>query len=307
MHIVATIIPIFVIVALGGLIRRHGFMPAEFVGPANRLVFYVAIPAMIFQSISKSTLHEWFHLKVIGTTLAALVLAYLAAWGLCAVSRMERKLAGTFIQSSAHGNLGYIGLAVAYYFLGDSGLAHASVVAGFLMILQNLLSVTALQAYAPKEQHKPSLAAFVLPVLANPVILAVIVGLFFSFMEIPIPLIIERSLSIVAGLALPTALLLIGASVSLTRIRQRLVPVLEATAIKLFVMPGLGCLFYFIAGFGPADYLPGLILLASPTATITYVMSKEMYGNPDLAVATISASTLGSSVTYMFWLRLASG
>ena len=307
MQIVTTIIPIFIIVALGWLIRLRGFMPPEFLGPANRLVFYVAIPAMIFLSISKSTLHEWFNPVVIGATLAAAVLTYLAAWLVCTFGRMERNLAGTFIQSAGHGNLGYVGLAVAFYFLGDTGLVHASVVAGFLMILQNLLSVMALQAYAPSQPKRASSCVFVFKILGNPVILSVIVGLAFSFFEIPIPTIVERSLSILKGLALPTALLVIGASVSLERIRERLAPVLLASAMKLFLLPGVGWLLFILAGFGPEEYLPGLILLASPTATISYVMSKEMHGNPDFAAAAISASTLGSSVTYMLWLRLATG
>jgi predicted permease len=50
------------------------------------------------------------------------------------------------------------------------------------------------------------------------------------------------------------------------------------------------------------DYLPALILLCTPTATISYVMAKEMHGDADFAVATISASTLFSSVTFMIWL-----
>ena len=56
-----------------------------------------------------------------------------------------------------------------------------------------------------------------------------------------------------------------------------------------------------------ADHLQGLILLASPTATVTFVMSKEMQGDADFAVAAISASTLFSAGTYLFWLMVTSG
>jgi predicted permease len=51
--------------------------------------------------------------------------------------------------------------------------------------------------------------------------------------------------------------------------------------------------------------LPGLILLASPTATISYVMAKEMKGDADFAVAAISISTLLSAVTFTAWLNIA--
>ena len=60
MNIVATIIPIFVIIVLGWLARAYGFMQPEFLQQANRLVFYLAIPAMVFRSISKTFLTSQF-------------------------------------------------------------------------------------------------------------------------------------------------------------------------------------------------------------------------------------------------------
>jgi predicted permease len=307
MHIVSTIIPIFLIVILGWFIHRRGFIPNDFLGPANRLVYYVAIPAMIFQSISKSTFGVWFNPLMIMMTLTAATLIYLAAWLSCRMFHLERSLCGSFIQSSGHGNLGYIGLAVAFYFLGDTGLAHASVVAGFLMILQNLLSIMALQAFAPRTSQKVDVNVFVRKMLGNPVILAVLAGMLLSFFSLPVPLIFQRSLSILSGLALPTALLLIGASISIERIKAHRFAVIGAVSFKLLALPGLGWLFYALCGFKPDVFIPGLILLASPTATISYVMSKEMNSDSDLAVATISASTLASAGTFMLWLKLATG
>jgi predicted permease len=305
MQIVATIVPIFLVVLLGWCIQRRGFIPTEFLEPANRLVYYVAIPAMIFQSITKSTLRDGFHPLVIVLTLFALVAVYLLAWGIGHVISLERSQHGSFIQCAGHGNLGYIGLAVAYYYIGDKGLAQASVIAGFLMIVQNVLSVMALQFYSPSGGKAPGIGVYFGRVMANPVILSVVFGLAVSAVGLPIPLILKRTLTIVSGLALPTALLIIGASLSLDRIQEYTAPALWASAIKLVVLPGLGWGLFRLCGLGPEDALPGLILLASPTATVSYVMAKEMHGNTDLSVAAISASTLLSAVSFMVWLRMA--
>jgi hypothetical protein len=53
--------------------------------------------------------------------------------------------------------------------------------------------------------------------------------------------------------------------------------------------------------------MPGLILLASPTATITYVMAKEMNGDADFAVAALSISTILSAMTFSLWLHISGG
>jgi len=306
MHILTTIIPIFIIVMLGWVVHRHGFLPDEFLGPANRLVFYVAIPAMIFQSIAQSTFGEFFNPLVIFLTLSAAALIYAAAWLTSRGMGMQRSLAGTFIQSSGHGNLGYIGLAVAFYFLGDEGLVHASVVAGFLMILQNILSTVALQAHATQAVAGSSYRLIAVKVMGNPVIVSVLLGMLFSVFSIPLPLIVARSLTILTGLALPTALLVIGASLSLERMAAQGLTVAGAVAFKLLVLPGTGWLLFRSFGLQETDILPALILLASPTATISFVMAREMQGDGDLATAAISASTLGSALTYIMWLRLVS-
>lgn len=304
MEIAATIIPIFAVVLLGWVVRRKGFMPPEFLGPANRIVYYLAIPAMIFRAISKASLGQEFHGAVLFITLAAATGAYLAAWGVCRWRHIPANRAGVFIQSSGHGNLGYIGLSVAFYYLGETGFVRAGLMAGFLMILQNMLSVFALQANRHGPQA-PGRAGLARALLGNPVILSALAGILASAFRIPIPLVVQRSLDILSGMALPTALLLIGATLSFSVLRDHLLTVCGSVGIKLFLLPGMGLLLYRGFHVPASDYVPGLILLASPTATIAYVMAREMQGDADFAVAAISASTLISAASYSIWLLLA--
>jgi predicted permease len=121
---------------------------------------------------------------------------------------------------------------------------------------------------------------------------------------IPMPLVMDRSLQILSGMALPMALLIIGGSLSLKLMKARLVPVLGTCLLKLLILPLLGVVLFRMAGQAPVDYLPALILLASPTATIAYVMAREMGADSDFAVAAISATTLFSALTFSFWLSV---
>ncbi|HKL00918.1 MAG TPA: AEC family transporter, partial [Desulfotignum sp.] len=145
MQILNTIIPIFSVILTGWLARRKGFIPTEFTGPANRLVFYFAIPAMVFAAIAKGSLKTDFNPKLLGCTLAAVALSFGITCILGRLFHVPNHRFGTFVQSAVHGNLGYIGLAVAYYYLGQEGFVSASLLIGFIMILQNLFSVSVLQ------------------------------------------------------------------------------------------------------------------------------------------------------------------
>jgi len=280
-------------------------MPPSFLAPANRLVYHLAIPAMIFHKIAKASLRTQFDGMVIATTLVSIIVVFAVAWGVGLMKRLEPKQLGTFMQCSFHGNLGYIGLAVAYYYLGNEGFVSASIIAGFIMILQNFLAVVALQLHAESGGEKKNRSEIVLKVFANPVIVSALAGILYSLTGMGMPLVMDRSLAILSGLALPMALLIIGASLSFELMQMQLLRVLSTGVMKLILLPGLGLVLYRSLGLALQDYLPGLILLAAPSATITYVMAKEMKGDTDFAVAAISTSTMVSAVTFSIWLNIA--
>jgi hypothetical protein len=75
--------------------------------------------------------------------------------------------------------------------------------------------------------------------------------------------------------------------------------------LKLVLLPGAGYFLYTWFGIEAHDYLPGLILLAAPTATLTYVMATEMGGDVELAIAAISINTMLSAITFAVWLGIA--
>jgi len=302
MEVISTITPVFIIILLGWVARKKGFITPDFLEPANRLVYYLSIPAMIFHSIARASFREQFDPKLLLLTLLAATIVYILADLLARILKMSPARGGAFVQSSGHGNLGYIGLPIALYYLGDSGLARAGIICGFLMILQNLMSVIVLQLHS--EKQFPGIQPIATKLAKNPVIISAMAGIVFSALNLPIPTIVGSSLTILGGLAPPMALLLIGASISMKLIREYLRPTLGAVAMKLLFLPSLGLLLFHLFGFTPTEFLPAMILLCSPTATLAYVMAKEMRGDAEFAVATISASTLFSSITFILWLAI---
>lgn len=305
MTIISTIVPIFIIIFLGLFARQRGFFSPDFLNRANRLVYYIAIPAMIFSSISKSALHTQMNLSVILITLGSLMTITAAAWGTSRFLSTPMPSKGTFIQCAFHGNLGYIGLAVAFYYLGNNGFVKAAIIAGFVMILQNVLAVIVLQYHSAGTAGRAGKLGILKKTMANPVILSALAGIFFSLFNLPMPLIIDRALDILKGMALPMALLIIGASLSFEQLKPRFINVLIASFLKVMVAPAIGFTLFNLFSVSPENYLPGVIILSSPTATLAYIMAKEMGGDPDFAVAAISICTILSSVTYTLWLSLA--
>ncbi len=305
MEILTTIIPLCIVIAVGWAARWRGAITEPFLEPANRLVYYLAIPAMVFRAVAGASLAEQLRGGVLAVSLVAVGILFGIAWAIAGRFSMADRSAGTFIQSAFHGNLGYIGLAVAYYFLGEDGFVQASLLAGFLMIIQNILAVVILTVRG--RSAVGDLSGALLKIGGNPVIVSAFLGIAFSMAHWPVPVVIDRALAILGGMALPLALLIIGASISPALIRGRMGAAALSSLMKLVVLPGIGFGLYRLLGGSPAAFLPALILLASPSATIVYVMAREMDGDAELAVATISCSTLLSAGTFVVWLSIARG
>jgi len=302
LDVINTIVPVFLVILLGYFLHAKELLPSPIVGPLNRLVFYLAIPAMIFREISRVSFAAYFSTPVLVGVLVPVLTVFLIGMVWQRLLGISASFSGTFLQSSQHGNLGYIGLAVAYYLLGSEGLTAASILAGFMMLLQNFLSVLGLQMFCQGQEREHKVWFFFKKVVGNPVVLSATAGIGFSVLEIPVPTIADRGLKIVSDMSLPLALLIIGGSLSFGVIRSNLRLAVSAGILKLLLLPALGLLFFALFRIPSSQFLPGLILLASPTATVTYVMASEMEGSTELASAAVTMNTLASCLTFIFWL-----
>lgn len=296
--LVNTILPIFSLLLVGLVLRRKHIIDPAYVKTSNRIVFNVAIPAMIFVEISQAPFRENFNADAVMCVLAALGGGALIGLILVWVLGIPGGRRGTFLQSSFHGNIGYMSYAIAYYALGESHFARMAILSSFLILAQNILAVAVLAGFSRRPPKADGKGWFWRLIFENPIILAVTAGILYSALAFPLPIPVKKGLDILSGMAFPTALLLVGASLSFGAMRTMIREIAGIGALKLLGLPLIG---YALMSWRqlPADLiLPGIILLASPPATVTYIMAAEFGGDPDLAATSVSIHTLLSAFTY---------
>jgi predicted permease len=301
--LVDSIAPVFLVIVLGWLLGRRGLLGDDFTSPANRVVFTVGVPALVFREVARADFARSFDPTVILLTLGAVAVSWCLAWAGAAWAGLPAGTRGTFLQAAVHGNTSYIGLAMVLYSLGQEGLGRAGVLSGFLILLNNGLSVLSLARWGRGGVHR-STRDLLGETFLNPVVLGSVLGLAASWAGLRLPVFIDRSLSIVGSMALPLALLVMGAGLSLRELAGDVPRASAATLVKLAVLPGIALALYRLAGIPRELALPPLLLLAAPTATLTYVMAREMDGDPHLAGGAIGLSTLASAFTYLLWFRV---
>jgi predicted permease len=300
MAVVETIIPIFLIIAFGYIIQRKGFLKEHFIQEMNRFVFLFPLPVLIFTGIVKSDPGDVEFTHILSVVIPTVIILCVSLMTGLMIGLKQGKL-GSFVQTTFHGNVSYIGLAVLFYMLGEEGLKRGSILIGFLILINNTLAIAILSW--TQHQHKNILKAF-LPIIKTPVIVATFCGIAILYLKISIPGVLLRGMGIVANIALPMALIIIGASITIGTIQKSFALSGTITFLKLIVLPACSLLLCKLFGIPLREMLPGIILLATPTATTSYILAREIGGDTDIASGAVTLSTLASPLTFIFWASI---
>jgi predicted permease len=137
-----SVFPVFLLIALGALLRRYGFLKEGFIDSANSLVYYILLPALLFHEISATEFHEAFRGPLVIGGYAAIIVVF--ALAIVLSRNMTPSERGSFIQGTIRANFAYVGLPIVFNLAGQAGLRKAGILLGFGVPFLNALSVLAL-------------------------------------------------------------------------------------------------------------------------------------------------------------------
>lgn len=301
LNIFLLVLPIFLVLLLGNMLMRLKLMTPDFTTVANRLIYNVCLPVLLFYKIAESRFDEVFSLKLIVIMAVAVGIMFIISFPVSYVLRFPKTSAGTFAMLNFRANYAYMGLPVSYYAFGDQGLAVGSIFMAFIVPYVNMLSVVALNLSGTQRFDR---MIFLKNTLLNPLAVACFLGIVFSVFAVPLPRFLLRTLEIISGVTLPLALFAIGATTNMDRLRGSIRMVSASTIMKLAVLPMLA--FVIVRLTGTPITLPEkvmIVMLAAPSATVNYVLASVLDGDTDVAAGSIVASTLLSIVSFVLWIH----
>ncbi len=293
---ITIVAPVFMIIFLGVFLRRRGIIDSTFSSVTSKLVFNVAMPALLFQKLSTIPVEELVNFRLMLFVIAALSFMFALAWVISLFLCTNGADQGVFIQAAFRGNFAILGLALVYNAFGADALALGAFVLAIIMPLYNVLSVIALTVPLHLERSD-SLWHTVFKILTNPLILAAVFALPFSILEIPLHSIVTQTIDYLADMTLPLALIGIGSSLSFTSIKKDRALAIAATAVKIIIMPMLCTTAAVLFGFRGEELGLLFFLFAAPTAIASYIMAHALGSNGRLAGNIVLVSTMASMVT----------
>lgn len=288
--------PVLAMILVGFAIRRTNFLPPTFWPSAEKLTYFLLLPATLIHSLAGKKINGLPWLKILLTVEGAVVASALLVtlWWL-ANRRMDGPAFTSLFQGGVRFNT-FVALAVAENMFGSDGLMLAALGAGFMIVLINVLCVS---AFSVAVTHGGGIdpKRFFTGLLQNPLIVGCVTGVGLNVLSLRLPKAIDGILALGGKAAFPIGLMAVGAAYKGGYLRIHWQPLVVSSTIQFLFKP--------LIAWGLATYLglPGMaisvavLLFSVPTAPSAYILSRQMGGDHDGMAAIITVQTCLSFIT----------
>lgn len=294
-------VPVFLLMALGFLFRKLGWLDEVFASKMNQFVFLVPLPLLVFEDLASVDFQKVWNLKFVlfcfFVTLASIALA-----GILPLLWKDRGIRGEFIQASYRSSAALLGIAFIQNIYGDAGLAPLMIIGS--VPLYNMMAVVVLSFFQPEQRKRDKLLwkKTLKGIVTNPIIIGIAAGLFWSALRIPMPYVIEKTVSNIGAVATPLGLMALGASFDVQKALGKIKPVIAACMLKLVGFTAVFLPFAVMLGFRREELIAILVMLGSATTVSCYVMAKNMGHEGTLTSGVVMLTTVFSAFTLTGWL-----
>ncbi|WP_022703328.1 AEC family transporter [Pseudorhodobacter ferrugineus] len=272
--VIAITLPIFLVVGLGFAVTRAGLFSAPDMRIFGRFVITIALPALLFNALSKRDVAEVFDPAFMGLyALASLLVMAVGYVWFHRIQGLPMERAGICIMGSACSNSGYMAfpiLLLAYPDLAPKVLAMS-------LMVENLLMIPVALTLIAMGRSGAGMGVMIWDIARNlirrPLILAMIAGLAWSVLKLPIPEAMDRGLTMISTAAVALALFVVGGSLAGIALRGNMALAGQIGFGKLVLHPALG-----VAVLAMAAALGGPVLGADLQACFVIACAVPMLG-----------------------------
>ena len=305
-----SVAPIIFTVAVGYFLKRIGLMDADLSKKANKLVFRVFLPVMLFLNVYGIQSIDSVGFGYIIYSLVALLIIFGVAVPTVFLLTDKKKRRGALLQGVFRSNYALIGIPLASSLFPGEGAAVATLLSAFVVPAFNILAVIGLSIFN-NDGEKPNFKKVLLGIVKNPLIIGIVAGLCslgiralfvewdvsFRLSEIPA---IWKTLNYLSSIATPLALLVLGAQFEFSAIPSLRREIIGGVIIRSLIVPLLGigvAYFAFRNSFGGAQFASLVAVFCTPVAVSSVPMAQEMGADAELAGQLVVFTTISSAFT----------
>ena len=294
-----TVAPLFLLMMLGYVLKKIGLLKQELIGPLNKLVFSVFLSTSLFNNIYSTKLEEAWNARAVIFTVTCVLVVFALLWLIIPRIEKDKSKASVMMQSIYRSNIIILGLPIVAELCGAENTGLMSILIAIIVPIYNVLSVF---IFGFMDKQRPSIGKTLLDIVKNPLIIGSLLGVIFLALGIKLPYMFEKTISNIASITTPLALIVLGAFFDFKKMRGNVKQLIIALSGRLVIVP-LICMSIAIAmGFRGSDLIAMLASFAAPSAVTSFTMAKQMNGDADLAAQIVVLGTLFSILTIFLWI-----
>lgn len=294
-------IPIFLMMLLGMLFRKLGWMDEVFAAKMNKFVFLVPLPVLLFEQLATVDFSEVWDIKFILFCFVVTAISITIST-LISLLWKDRSIKGEFIQATYRSSAALLGIAFIQNIYGTVGMAPLMIIGS--VPLYNIMAVVVLSVFKPGNNSfdKALVKKTLKGIATNPIIIGIVAGFVWSALKLSMPSILHKTVSSIGATATPMGLMSMGATFEMKKATSKMKPTLVAVFMKLI---GFCAIFLPVAamlGFRNEQLIAILVMLGSATTVSSFVMARNMGHEGTLSSGVIMMTTLLSAFTLTMWL-----
>jgi predicted permease len=277
------LLPDFLLIVCGFLLCRFTAINRSVWDGAERLVYYVLFPTLLFSAILRHPLSPASVVPLAGSGVAVVGLGIGLAYALRRWPGVDARLHASGAQTAFRFN-SYVALALAERLAGTQGVAWTALLVSLCVPLCNVAAVW------PLARHGGQ--GYLRELVRNPLILSTGAGLLCNLLGLRLPELVASTLGRIGAAALPIGLMAVGAGLQIGALREA--PRLAASflAIRHAVLPLAAIALVIGLAMPPAQQAVVVAFAALPTASSAYVLAARMGGHGGFVAGLVTLSTL---------------
>lgn len=269
------VLPIFLLILLGLLLRRVGILDADGCHKMNSFCFNVLVPAMVFYNIYTADLSSFVDPRLLLFCLAAVSVVFLMLMLVMPRLVRDRSRVGVMIQGIFRSSFVVLGMGLAASMYPGQDLSVIAIASTVVAPLFNGLSVVALEVFSQKRPDPKKIA---LDILKNPLIIASAAALLLLLFRFRFPSVIDTAIANISATATTISLIVLGGGLTFQGIGSYKRELAAAVFAKLVVLPLVLLPIAVWMGFRQIELLCILILAASPSPVTANIMARNTPG-----------------------------
>ena len=269
-------VPVFLMMVFGYFSKKVGLLDDHTTAKLNKFVFRTLLPALLFMDLSTADFKAVWDGRFV---LFCMIVTFISVSVACLYSLLhkDRYERGEIIQAAYRSSAAILGIAFVKNIYGEATMAALMIVG--TVPLYNIIAVVTLSLTSPdRENQKGGRQLFLSTlkgIVTNPIILGIIVGILWSVIGIPQPVILQKSVTYLGNMATPLSLIALGASFKAEEAKDKLPVTLGIVFIKLVLFCAIFLPVAVHFGFRGEKLIAILVMLGSATTGSCFVMAKN--------------------------------